>query len=472
MGRHSAYLGEPARRPAAPRDVGRANWARLALLALLASVLVALVSAGLRSVFWVLAGLAGLAVAAIGVWWVLAHSGVMRVAGVALSVMAPIAVLTLYATAGMLWPALCSLVLWVLAVMAAHKAVAREHAASRRASAPAEAPRHPWILMNPRSGGGKVERFHLVDKARAAGARVVLLGTDNRDPAELAGEAVAEGADLLAVAGGDGTQALVAEVAARHKVPFMVIPAGTRNHFALDLGLDRDDPAASLQALTDGVELRVDLGFAADRVFVNNASFGTYAAVVGDPAYRGEKVQTTLQSLPHLLTGPDAPTLRMRAGTVHADGLQALLISNNPYQRAVDLAHPGRRERLDSGLLGVIGVRVANTAQAARIVRGARSGSLVRLQAQTVVVETETATVPAGIDGEHVLLQAPVVCRTAPGALRVRVPRGRPHAPLKGQAADWRRVARLAFGSQHDEHGRGGSRRAHIDDESQSRPSA
>jgi diacylglycerol kinase family enzyme len=225
-----------------------------------------------------------------------------------------------------------------------------------------------------------------------------------------------------------------------------VIPAGTRNHFALDLGLDRDDPATGLDALADGVELRVDLGFAADRVFVNNASFGTYATVVGDPAYRDAKVQTSLQALPGLLTGPDAPRLRMRADAARAEGLQALLVSNNPYLRAVDSAQPGRRERLDSGLLGVLCVRVENAAQAARMVRGGRSAGLQRLTAQEVVVEADTDTVPAGIDGEHVLLQSPVVCRIAPGALRVRVPRNRPGTPRSRPAADWQRVTRIALG--------------------------
>ncbi|CAM5646037.1 diacylglycerol/lipid kinase family protein [Streptomyces canarius] len=95
-----------------------------------------------------------------------------------------------------------------------------------------------------------------------------------------------DGADLLGVAGGDGTQALVAEVAAESGLPFLVIPAGTRNHFAMDLGLDREDPSAALEALTDGVELDVDLGYAGQRVFVNNVSFGAYAALAQDPAYR------------------------------------------------------------------------------------------------------------------------------------------------------------------------------------------
>lgn len=162
--------------------------------------------------------------------------------------------------------------------------------------------------MNPRSGGGKVGRFHLVDKARRLGAEVVVLDPDHpQDIAALARRAVAGGADLLGVAGGDGTQALVAGVAAEHDVPFMVVSAGTRNHFAMDLGLDRDDPSTCLEALTDGVELRVDLGLIGDRVFVNNASFGAYAAVVQSPAYRAEKVRTTLQMLPDPLTHQRGP---------------------------------------------------------------------------------------------------------------------------------------------------------------------
>ncbi len=433
-------------------QAGRAGRARLAVLALLACILVPLVAAGVRSVLWALAGIAGLALAAVGVWWALAHTGALRALGAALSVAAPVAVLALYASYGMLAPALLSLGLWLLALTAARTALAPGPVAAFP-QADVEAPRTPWVLMNPRSGGGKVDRFDLVEKARAAGCRVVLLDAGrHQDVSELARRAVAEGADLLAVAGGDGTQALVAEVAAYHDLPFVVIPAGTRNHFALDLGLDRDDPAAALEALTHGVELRVDLGYAADRVFVNNASFGTYASIVTDPAYRDAKARTALRTLPGLLTGEDAPGLRAQADGTRLDGLQALglqalLVSNNPYGRAVDAARPGRRERLDSGLLGVVCVRVGNTAQAARIVGGPRSGGLVRLSAGEVVVESDTGTLPVGIDGEHVVLPSPVVCRSAPGALRVRVPRHRPHAPrVTGGAADWPRVARLALG--------------------------
>ncbi|MEV7785453.1 diacylglycerol kinase family protein [Streptomyces sp. NPDC088106] len=420
--------------------------ARLALLALAAAVLVPLVAAGLRGVLWALLGLAGLALAAVGLWWTLARHGVVRILGAGLCVAAPLTVLALYAAGGMLGPAVLSLALWALAAGAARSAVAP--ALTGPVSAPP--PARPWALMNPRSGGGKVERFRLAERARAADVRVVLLGAGHQDVAGLAEDAVRDGADLLAVAGGDGTQALVAEVAARHGLPFLVIPAGTRNHFALDLGLDRNDPAKALDALTDGVELRVDLGFAAGRVFVNNASFGAYAAVVGEPAYRDDKTRTTLRTLPRMLSGPSAHRLRMRADGTRAEGLQALLVSNNPYLRAVDAARPGRRERLDSGRLGVLGVRVEGAVRAAGMVRGPRAAGLLRLTAEEVVVEADTATVPAGVDGEHVLLPVPVVCRTAPGALRVRVPRDRMGTRWGSGVPEWPRVTRLALGRRAD----------------------
>ena len=139
------------------------------------------------------------------------------------------------------------------------------------------------------------------------------------------------GADLLGVAGGDGTQALVAGIAAEHDMPLLVISAGTRNHFALDLGLDRDDPSTCLDALTDGEEVRVDLGMIADRPFVNNASFGAYAEIVQSPEYRDNKERTILAMLPDLLTGRAAADSDRRAGDATVTGKQAVLVSNNPY---------------------------------------------------------------------------------------------------------------------------------------------
>src|SRR4029078_4094624 len=113
---------------------------------------------------------------------------------------------------------------------------------------PADAPaRHPYLIMNPKSGGGKVEKFDLKRKAEELGAEVFLIdGSEPIDVAKVAREAVAQGVDLRGVAGGDGTQALVAGIAAEHGIPFVVISAGTRNHFSLDTARDRTAPPVSL----------------------------------------------------------------------------------------------------------------------------------------------------------------------------------------------------------------------------------
>ncbi|MFF4278173.1 diacylglycerol/lipid kinase family protein [Streptomyces kronopolitis] len=424
--------------------------ARLALTAAAAAVLVLLGFAGLRSIALVGLGAAGLAVAAVGLWWMLSRKGVVRVLGLVLALAAPLAVLVLYVIAGLLWVVLVSVVLWALAVSTGRTALAAQSSRASRPEPAAAPPAHPFLIMNPRSGGGKVGQFGLVDKAEALGAEVCVLDPAHpQDVTELARRAVDDGADLLGVAGGDGTQALVAAVAAERDVPFVVISAGTRNHFAMDLGLDREDPSTCLEALTDGVERRVDLGFAGDRVFVNNASFGAYAAVVQSPAYRADKARTTLEMLPDLLTHHGGPHLDVRAGGTAVDGPQAVLVSNNPY-RMDDPAGLGLRERLDSGVLGMLGVKVDNAAQAAWMLRGRNGPGLTSLSARDVVVDADAPTVRAGVDGEALTLPTPVRCRIAPGALRVRLPRHRPGVPRGLPPMDWHRVRRLALRTGRD----------------------
>lgn len=240
-----------------------------------------------------------------------------------------------------------------------------------------------------------------------------------------------------------------------------MVSAGTRNHFAMDLGLDRDDPAACLDALTDrgGVEMRVDLGFldtsvggtTDSRPFVNNASFGAYAAIVQSPAYRDDKVGTTLGLLPELLSYERGATLTARAypqsetqdgeTVVHAP--QAVLVSNNRY-RMDDLIGVGRRERLDAGVLGVLGIKVEDAAQAAELLLGTYATGLTVVTAREVVVEADRPEIEVGLDGEALLLPTPVRCRVEPGVLRVRVPRHRPGVPAPTPPMDWRRLRKLA----------------------------
>nr|WP_322987238.1 diacylglycerol kinase family protein [Phaeacidiphilus oryzae] len=237
-------------------------------------------------------------------------------------------------------------------------------------------------------------------------------------------------------------------MAAELGLPFLVIPAGTRNHFALDLGLDRADPAKALEALRDGVELRVDLGRAGGRPFVNNVSFGAYAAVVQSPAYRDGKTRTVLELLPDFLVGHRGPRLTARAGERVFDEPQALLVSNNPYGYR-DIVGLGRRSRLDGGVLGCVGVTVDSAAQAAGLLRGRHSTGLARAAAPSVRVDADQETVPAGIDGEAVRLPVPVHCEVLPGALRVLVPRLRPGMYRERPELDWRLLFRLGLTSAH-----------------------
>jgi diacylglycerol kinase family enzyme len=439
---------DPGPPRSAPGHGDRASrWlARAAFALAAASVALLVCVGGLRGVALAAVAVAGMGAGLAGGWGVLAYRGVRRAIAGTVAVLAPGMVVLLYARAGLLLLALVCAGLWAAAVTAAGAALRRTGPAAPGAAAPPAPPAaHPFLVMNPRSGGGKVLEHDLAGKARALGAEVVLLdGGRHVDVAALARQAVRSGADLLGVAGGDGTQAAVARVAVEHDVPFMVLAAGTRNHFAMDLGLDRTHPAQGLAALTDGVEVRVDVGWAGGHMFVNNASFGAYAEVVQSPGYREDKTATALNMLPDLLTGQHGPGLRLHSARAEVAGAQAILVSSNPYA-TTDIAGLGRRERLDGGMLGVLAVAVNSPADAARLVQGARSGRLTRATAGEAVIEADAPSIPVGVDGESVRLPTPVHCRVQPGALRVRVPRDRPvHRPRP--QLDWRRLRRLAFG--------------------------
>ncbi|MFD3651953.1 diacylglycerol/lipid kinase family protein [Streptomyces sp. NPDC058620] len=421
------------------------RWAaRLAITTAGASVIILVVMAGLRGVGLLAIGLAGAVVMAAALWWALTRRGLVRMIAVALAVAAPVAVIVLEVASGLLRVLLVYLALGAVATAAGWAALAEaKPTVPRTRSVPP--PQQPVLIMNPHSGGGKVGRFGLREKAEALGARVVLLDPAHHvDVAALARQAVAEGADLLGVAGGDGTQALVAGVAAEHDIPFLVVPAGTRNHFAMDLGLDREDPSPSLNALTDGIEMRIDLGLIGDRIFVNNASFGAYAAIVQSDAYRDDKVGTALQMLPDVLTHRVGPRLTVRTKGFAVDSPQAVLVSNNPY-RVGDRAGLGRRDRLDSGVLGLVSITVDSAAGAAELLRGERAPGLTVLTTEEVLVGADSNEIQAGVDGEALTFPAPVHCSIRPAALRVRVPQDRPGVPRPRPRLDWRRLGRLAL---------------------------
>src|SRR5829696_1836340 len=278
----------------------------------------------------------------------LVHRGAARVAGLGAALALVAAALALVVTIAPVRIAIAVGAAW-LALMAA-RAAFRIHVALPAGPRP----RRPFLLYNPRSGGGKAERFRVADEARARGYDVVAL-TPGTDLEALARDAVASGADALAMAGGDGSQAIVAAVAAEAGLPYACIPAGTRNHFALDLGVDRDDVVGALDAFVDGGERVVDLAEVNGQVFVNNVSLGLYAVAVQREGYRDAKIRTLIDTVPDVV-GPVAGALHLdwrgADGQAHGGGA-AILVSNNRYRlgRAIG---SGTRPRLDAGLLGVV----------------------------------------------------------------------------------------------------------------------
>jgi diacylglycerol kinase family enzyme len=179
------------------------------------------------------------------------------------------------------------------------------------------------------------------------------------------------------------------------------------------------------------------------QVFVNNASFGAYAEVVETPAYRDDKLNTTLNLLPDLLQGHRGARLRARAGDAEIIGPQALLIANNPYGTG-DIAGLSRRARLDRGILGVVGVKVNSARQAVGLLRGTHGTGLAVLTTEQIEITADAPQIPVGIDGEAVMLPTPVICTVSPGALRVRVPRNRPGVPAPKPQVNWARLRHLA----------------------------
>jgi diacylglycerol kinase family enzyme len=277
-------------------------------------------------------------------------------------------------------------------------------------------PQRPVLFVNPRSGGGTAARAAVAERARERGIEAVIFAPGQSLEA-LAGGAVANGADALGMAGGDGSMAVVAAAAAAHGLPFVCVPAGTRNHFALDLGLDPHDVLGALDAFTDGIERRIDVADVNGHVFINNVSLGIYGDAVRSPAYRDAKIRTLVETA-EKVRGPSAEVSELRlvddVGREHRD-LAVVLVSNNPYVLHRPFV-PGARPALDSGRLGII---VLDAPSAPPHPPG-RAWSAPRLEVSA------PAPVHAGIDGEAVDLSPPLQFTIQPGALRVRIPSRRP----------------------------------------------
>ena len=356
--------------------------------------------------------------AAIAGWYGLIRRGTPRVLGLAVAATLVLtSVLVVILDGGLAELVLVGVM--AFATVAATKAAFAVHVPLPGAPDPVRS----VLFFNPKSGGGKAERFRLADEARARGITPIEL-TPGSDLERLVRDAVAEGADALAMAGGDGSQAVVAAIAAEHGLPYACIPSGTRNHFALDLGVDRDDVVGALDAFVEGGERTVDLAEVNGRVFVNNVSLGLYAEAVQAEGYREAKLRTILDTLPDVL-GPDGDGLDLRwtgpGGSEHSSGA-AILVSNNRYRvgRAVG---SGTRPKIDDGLLGVTVTGGPMRGEGGRVVqRPWREWSTPEFEVRA------EHPIAAGIDGEAVVLEPPLRFRILPGVLRVRIARRHPGA--------------------------------------------
>jgi hypothetical protein len=383
--------------------------------------------------------LACVVIAALAAWYGILRRGIARVVGLAVAGAALVGALLLVVLGGSFGIDLLILV-GLLVTLAATRASFSVHV--DLPSAPA--PRRPVLFYNPKSGGGKAERFALAKEARDRGIEAIELKLGD-DLETLVRGAVERGADGLAMAGGDGSQAIVAAIAAERSLPYACVPAGTRNHFALDLGVDRDDVVGALDAFVDGGERLVDLAEVNGRVFVNNVSLGLYAEAVQRTGYRAAKIRTLLDTVPDAL-GDGGSQLDMRwagpGGQEHRGGA-AVLVSNNRYRlgRAVG---SGTRPRIDDGLLGITVLGAADGGQ------GGPQRPWREWSAPSFEVDADHP-LPAGVDGEALVLDAPLQFRIRPGVLRVRIAHQHPGSSPSAVAPEGLRdglveLVRIALG--------------------------
>jgi diacylglycerol kinase family enzyme len=384
--------------------------------------------------------LACVVIAAAAAWYGVLRRGIARLAGLYIAGIALAGAVILAVVGGRFGVDLLVLV-GLLVTLAATRASFSSHVDLPRA----EAPRRPVLFYNPKSGGGKAERFGLAKEARDRGIEPIELKLGD-DLETLVRGAVERGADGLAMAGGDGSQAIVAAVAAELSLPYACVPAGTRNHFALDLGVDRDDVVGALDAFVNGGERLVDLAEVNGRVFVNNVSLGVYAEAVQRSGYRDAKIRTLLDTVPDAL-GPTGSELDMRwvgpGGQEHRGGA-AVLVSNNRYRlgRAVG---SGTRPRIDDGLLGITVMGAPADGDRRRLQRPWREWT-----APSFEVDADRP-LPAGVDGEALVFDAPLRFQIRPGVLRVRIAHQHPGASPSATAPEGLRdglaaLVRIALG--------------------------
>ena len=231
------------------------------------------------------------------------------------------------------------------------------------------------IVVNPGAGTDSMGTDDPAGVLREAlpGAEVVVLDDPSRLPDELE-RLAGSGIRALGVAGGDGSINTAAGIALQHRLPLVVVPAGTLNHLARDLGVESIDDAVA--AVTTGSAIEIDVGRIAGRPFLNTASFGSYVEIVD----AREQLQERIGKWPALAV---AVARVLRTGKpVHVDidgqylRLWAVFVGNCAYEP--EGMAPTWRERLDDGLLDVRVADAGHPFSRTRLVLAALTGRLHR----------------------------------------------------------------------------------------------
>ncbi len=288
--------------------------------------------------------------------------------------------------------------------------------------------KNPYLIINPKSGNGRAIKAGIPDKAKAMGIKVkVTKKSDNIT--DLATKAVKSGVDVLGVSGGDGTLGAVATVALKHNLPLIVLPGGTRCHFARDVGLDPKQIVDALNCFK-GVEQKIDVGDINGRIFLNNASLGLYADVIDNKEYRDHKVATTRSTLQKLLAKQKFYPLKFKDknGNQYNEAVQ-VLVGVNAYD-TVNMFELGHRKNLTGKTLQITAITNLNDDLTKFLLKTAvlnkdfvqnNANSVKQWESSKFTVSAPTKKIVVGVDGEREEYSTPVTIIIKPGALRLMV---------------------------------------------------
>ena len=277
----------------------------------------------------------------------------------------------------------------------------------------------------------KGDRAAVEAALRAAGIGGPIEFVDGSEIANRAQALVEKGAKLVIVGGGDGSVGAAASALAGSGATLGILPLGTLNHFARDLGIPFDlDQAAAL--IGGGKARSVDVAEVNGRTFVNNSAIGLYPLMVVDRDMqqrrlgRSKRLAMLVASLRTLARFHDSRlTLTTDEGRSSLD-TPLLFVGNNDYRIAMPGA--GQREALDDGHLCVLVMRKKGVpgflAATARALAGlSRENDMVRLDdVERLRVDSRQPTLAVSIDGETCRMTPPLDYRIRKGALRVVAP--------------------------------------------------